>query len=242
MSYLQRLAAMPTVQRWWPILRPLFGSVFQIFADTELYLASAKTDGPLPAFTFALVPDPLFDRLNGYAWRRLQECDPRFQAFAPHPALRDRTPFCLELTFYENGRETIDLQVGVALIHVDELMKRAAWAINDIFIPPELAGGGFHGEFLDRLIDYFRNGPGRGVERLEVVLEDAASTAAAHRRSGHAGRQAQIERIDFYRSRGFVFKDKEEYWDETGENNRMVREFPLHVLGILVISSIAVDE
>jgi hypothetical protein len=74
---------------------------------------------------------------------------------------------------------------------------------------------------LDELIAHIEQNF-RNVRKLEVSLDDSqynpnATVTRLHR--GQAGRQAQIELIDFYRSRGFSFDG--EQWSN-GQNTRMV--------------------
>jgi hypothetical protein len=217
MSYLQRWAAMPTMRKWWPVLRTMFGSDFQTFADLELYLQTALLPGATPLqVRFELVRDPAGNRLNGFAWRRLQECFPGF-------SLGTRIPFNLELKLTSgDGSALMDLQVGLTIVHIDHISAVATWAIDDLFVPPELSGGGFHSRLLDSLITHFkdRHGPDNSIHRLEVTLGDVLPATAAHLRRSQSWRQAQLERIDFYRSRGFKFDGAD--WSEEGHNKCMV--------------------
>lgn len=217
MSYLQRWAAMPTLRKWWPVLRPMFGSDFQTFASTELYLqpvVNSKADSS--QVTFKLVqyfPDVC---RKDFALRRFQQCYPAFD-------LNGRTVFGLELTWFsEGGSASLVLQVALAIVCIDQTKGTATWAIDDLFVPPELCGGGFHTKLLSKLIEYFnnKNGPYSAVHRLEVTLADVSPAASTHFRLTPARRQELIERIDFYRSRHFVFDGVE--WTGEGQNNRMV--------------------
>jgi len=210
MSYLQRWAAMPTMQKWWPVLRTMFGSDFQAFADTELYLQSTQL------VLFELFQNPTIDRLHGFAWRRLQQCCPDFD-------LDGRIPFSLELKLLSgNGSAPLSLQVGLGIVRIDQTNAEASWAIDDLFVPPELSGGGFHSKLLDCLIKHFEHKyePKNVIHRLKVTLADALPAATTRLRPSQAVRQERLERIDFYRSRYFVFDGAN--WSEEGQNNCMV--------------------
>jgi hypothetical protein len=217
MSYLQRWAAMPTLRRWWPALKSLFGKGFLDFADTQLHLSSVFAAGGtwLPA-KIELLPVSDEARLAGFAWKRLQECRPGFP-------FHKRTLFALILTLPANaGSVPSCVQVGLAAVDVKDSV--ASWNIDDLFVPPELHGGGFVTSLLGDLIRHFEDISATGhVKRLEVSLEDSkyGTTAKATRLlRDQAGRQEQIELIDFYRSRDFKFDGST--WSN-GQNTRMVR-------------------
>ena len=214
MSYLQHWAAMPTLRHWWPLLKPLFGDRFQRFAGQQLHLPTADCGHQV---IFELVPrDENAD--TGFAWRRLLQCQPGF-------ALDGGTCFSLKLTL-PNTNGPLCIQAGLAVVHVENSV--ASWHIDDLFVPPELRGGGITTQLLDKLIGYFKNNlkaePDKQA-RLKVRMKDknrggSKSPIPTRLRRDQAGRQEQIELIGFYRSRGFQFDY--DGWDKRGQNTRMV--------------------
>ncbi|MFA5192154.1 MAG: patatin-like phospholipase family protein [Verrucomicrobiia bacterium] len=192
MACLHRWAAMPTVRHWWPLLAPLFGTDFQSFARGTLKLPSLGPDRValklvLNSVKGSFVPE------DGFAWRRIQECQPDFRAS------QYNTLFSLELTLPATSvSAALTIQVGLAFLRCDGSVAR--WDIDDLFIPPELHGGGFTTRLLDLLIKHFMGQKGvmpNPIVRLEVSIKPSLRDQAA--------RQEQIELIDFYRSRGFKF-------------------------------------
>jgi hypothetical protein len=201
MSYLHRWAAAPTMKKWWPVLRPMFGRDFQAFANTKLYLQPAQGGESLPSAMYEFVKNRSGARLYGFAWRRLKECYPDFK-------LDGRMTFGLELKIpFKQGCDPLKLQVGLAIIGMDKLRGLASWGIGDLFVPPELSGGGFHSQLLDSLIDQFKNNQRQfgGIHRLDVIVEAPRPDTSTRLPRSQAERQERLERIDFYRSRGFAF-------------------------------------
>jgi GNAT superfamily N-acetyltransferase len=187
MSYLHRWAATPTLRRWWPLVKTLFGENFQSFAQARLGLPSAKGGGQVD---LRLGICPAGDK-HGYAWQRLGE------------GRRDRVRaeqtlwFCLELALPEIQNQAI--QIGLAAIEVVEFV--ANWEVEDVFIPPELRGGGFSGRFLDEIVAYFtKYAAGRPKFQLRVLFRQSQPV------QDQAGRQELVELIDFYKSRGFKYE------------------------------------
>lgn len=148
MSHLQRWAAMPTVRYWWPLVRPLFGTDFQAFANKRLHLSTVRSDRQV-TLELSLAAEPK----DGFAWRRLKQCRPEYNVGERHPWLLD--PFkrhCLSLEMVLSG--SLRMQVGVAIIGVKEAV--ASWGIDDLFVPPELRGGTFRTVLLDKVIEHFK--------------------------------------------------------------------------------------
>ncbi len=190
MARLNRWAAMPTLRYWWPLLAPLFGADFQRFAIRILKLPALDPVGVaanirLNPVVVNLTPE------TSFAWRRFHECQPD----------SGKTPrFTLDLTLPSIGAAaTFTIQIGLAFVQCTGSV--AEWDINDLFIPPELYGGGFTTKLLDLLIEHFRqqkNAVANPVTRLEVTVKTKVGRSQGER-------QKQIELIDFYRSRGFEF-------------------------------------
>lgn len=218
MSYLHHWAAMPTLRYWWRILRPFFGARFLAFADEHLNLMPT-TDASSAQATLELkaIPSPK-DPRDGFAWRRLHECRPEFTAADPTATL-----FELRLTLHAaNDRPAASIQVGLAVVakRTIDAIAVASWRIEDLFVPPELQGGGLTTALLDKLIEHLT---GAGVQQIKVAVGNHAGSAPdndTHARLSLAERQKQVELIDFYRSRRFVFDGKT--W-ERGQNTSMVR-------------------
>jgi hypothetical protein len=237
-TYLHRWASMPTLRKWWPAIKSLYGNDFTAFANTQLHLTSVDIDASGGKARHARLTLCHYDinqapSLQPNFNRRLQECRPEFSL------TRDCEFFGLCLTLPVGAETDLGVQVGLAAIEVSE--ETARWHADDLFVPPELKGGGFNTQLLDKLIAYFKSktSPGKDV-RLEVNIAEAhnepklkdnnsagsdtpaqgaGSTTVTRLRRTQAGRQEQIELIDFYRSRGFMFDGSR--WTN-GQNTRMI--------------------
>jgi hypothetical protein len=248
MSYLHRWAAMPSLQKWWPALKSFYGRDFVAFANAQLNLASVdvESSGKTGSHaTLELTPSPTVHPalLQPSFAKRLKSCQLELYKRLENPGLGLKR-FDLKLSLLENdGSICLSVQVGLAAIVVDS--KTARWQIDDLFVPPDLHGGGFNTSLLDKLIEHFESNLSDGrVTQLQVDLpkanrepEDKAKnnmqegkveqgtrdTIETRQKRGRAERQKQIELVDFYRNRGFKFDG--ETWNN-GQNTRMVLVLP----------------
>ena len=80
---LQRWAAMPTLSKWWPVLKALFGDGFQHFADEHLHLPTPVSDGDRSNHSGDRVELKLTEHYThlprGFALQRSRLCHPPFE-------------------------------------------------------------------------------------------------------------------------------------------------------------------
>ena len=213
MSYLQRWAATPSFRRWWPILKPIYSPGFRHFAKQQFGVefkdvTSAGPDALVESSDtqLRLRPVSLDTVREGFAW---QQWERRQTSPVPVPPLRSgQRPgvFIYELSFASPAglAPLPPLQIGVALVTVEDARCQVRWTTNQFFVPPALRGAGFTGRFLDALIAHFRRDP--AVEVLQVTILDEGTTDLSQRpRPDPVSRARRVELVDFYKSRGFMY-------------------------------------
>jgi hypothetical protein len=219
MAYLHRLSRMPSIRCWWLILRPMYGSDFQLFADKRLHLMPAGGLSSMVVIEKIIGTGKAFD--SGYASRRFMELWPDFEPKANQTKYR--------MLFWVPGtrdKDRISIEVGFLLVEIAG--NTARWRSSELFIPPELSGGGLTTQFLDGIIKNFENKKDLNILRMEVLLldepelpKDALKTQLPPLATqGPAERQRIIELIDFYKSRKFHFDGDAR---DDGEQRRLVR-------------------
>jgi len=205
MSLLHRYAAMPVLRHRWPVLKPLLGGSFVDFANDHLALKTADACKPdqLPALaqpTFSL-SEASPPRPGQYLERRFKECLPGYRLEGRHLSI-----LRLHLPVVKNAPEQ-SLEVGFLAFDVEEKdgKRSLAWQIDELFIPPELKGAKFTSVLLDTIIQQAE--ADKSLHSLQVYLGVDKSPQAGHYRMqrSQGARQAQVEHIDFHRSRGFIF-------------------------------------
>jgi hypothetical protein len=205
MSLLHRYAAMPALRHWWPLLKPLLGVNFVEFANEHLALRSAdsirsekKTQSDHPRLSLKEATPPV---LGSYLMSRCQACLPGY-------SLAGRRLSILSLELPSLGpRPAQSLEVGFIAFHeeVHNGRRSYVWQIEELFVPPELKGGKFTSVLLDSFIE--EAGRDKTLYSLRVTL-GVGQTAPVHMhrlQRGQAARLAQVEHIDFHRSRNFRF-------------------------------------
>jgi hypothetical protein len=215
MNYFQRWASVPSLRRWWPILRPIYSNGFRQFAKTQFQLHvrddQARDEPPGMGGQLILQPCTLEKLKQGHAW---QECCRRQPL--PNEALRGRQPFSYDLKLEPDvdGLALRPLQAGFVLVTEGTTPKGkcdACWDDRDFYVPPALMGAGIVARMLDALIRHYDDK--KTVKELRVRLFTEPHPAAgpnsgqpspAGRRLDPAERTERVRRIEFYKSRGFV--------------------------------------
>lgn len=203
MCILQRLAALPAVQDWWPAIRPLLGADFQAFAARQLHLPphARATGSPNRC-----MPDIDPAKTIYLAERRLAEIRHAHDQRAP--AGKGATPvqFDLLLQLPMAATKAAPRQIQIGLARVEEFADHVEWSLEDLFLVPEFSLGDYLSHLLDQLIEFYRE---NGFALLKVNLRQRYSEQLRQRlMRSHASRHAQSDLIDFYRSRGFIYDDE----------------------------------
>jgi hypothetical protein len=93
--------------------------------------------------------------------------------------------------------EAEPIQVGV--LHSETRDGTIRWLADDLYVPDALLGGGFHSNFLEKVIE-------AEVDRRGLVAEVTVK-AGDPRIAGRAGaRQWRVDLIDLYKSVGFTYR------------------------------------
>lgn len=172
MAYVHRWAAVPTLRRWWPLLRsmytPGFGDFMKDRAGLRLSDAAARP-GENPALSVAelrLVPCPagVPDRM---AWRIAQ-------TRAELRSAGGDGCFSYELVFKLAGsKHRRSAQVGFlgATSKREGSDLEVSWREQDLWVPPFLIGAGIIARFLDAVLAHFQRKIDRDELYAKVVLD-----------------------------------------------------------------------
>ncbi|HEX4132188.1 MAG TPA: hypothetical protein VHZ24_19315 [Pirellulales bacterium] len=177
LNVFQRWAYTPTFRFWWPVIKPLFGSGVRQYVEQRLFLSKnrAKFSGVVQP---AVSSGPAYD-----GWSNLKT-----------PAANTsgaQTCYGYDLTL-QDGNQTRTIQVGVAI--VEHSGTEVWWRSNDFFILPGLWGAGIGTQFLDDLIQEFKQKKPK-VETIRIVLERTLGDGRSA--------QAYADLISFYTCAGF---------------------------------------
>ena len=214
MSCMNRWAAVPAVRRWWPAIKSLFGEGFRLFAEKRLHLPESARVGDAEVSGGNDVPA---QRL-AYASERLPEVRPGWTVGRGGPLFR----LVLDLPAVE-AEPSMRLEAGLAWIDEDVAAGIATWALEDLFVPPELEYGDCTSQLLDRVIARYR-WHGFRVLRVQLQETDNRELVEQRLRRDAASRRQQTELIDFYRSRGFRYDD--EAWVDGRCTGMVLRLWP----------------
>jgi hypothetical protein len=200
MNSFHRWASAPSFRTWWPVLAPMFAARFRDFVNERFDLALAEADrvGSGASLVVSPIVEDAFAGLAARQWRQ-------------HHTTDDRRKKRLECRLHLGGAMSMSpIQVGILLydeIHDPLAGAVARWMMADLFVPAGLSGGGFTGRFLDGIIAYFKKESFAGlVADLSLPGQVGASTRAPF--LAPARRAERVQRIAFYKSRGFDALDR----------------------------------
>ena len=150
LNWMDRWLAIPTLRRWWPLLRPLFGSDFTSFAG-DRGLPSVRQMSRLVRVS------PFWTQhwrteLAGSAWTQ--------SVRVPH----GRPTHVLRLAFIEPGIPGRSAEVGLILYHRVEAggVTALEWDARDLWLPPGWSGT-WTRMLLEKAVQHF------GSERIMVT-------------------------------------------------------------------------
>lgn len=178
LAYMERWATTTTFRRYFPLVAPIFNDLFVKFVQYRLGVG------------------PLRDHA-GFEVRRV-EGDAAAEGYAARLRAVDGRPVGAvshEMLLRLEG-EAEPIQVGV--LHSERREGTIAWLADDLYVPDALLGGGFHSNFLEKVIEAEVDVGGLTAE-VTVKAGDA-------RIAGRAGaRQWRVDLIDLYKSVGFTY-------------------------------------
>lgn len=189
MNYFHRWASTPSFRRWWPILRPIYSIGFRDFVRERFGLTYADGKNSATA-RLELVPES--GKREGLAWTYWRQRNPGVVERADLSTLEYR----LTLDDGAEGRQPFSMIVG--LLRYRPKSGDVEWACEDLFVPPSLNGAGITARFLDAVMEHFR-------ADQEVALN--VTLGHASHRPDPASRMRRLHEVNFYKSRGFTFKD-----------------------------------
>jgi hypothetical protein len=218
MSYFHRWADTPSFRRWWPVLAPIYSPGLRAFVQNHFAVGSVDPmleQGSNRRMTAklrltALLPG--MDYQKSHAW----------QSFLQHggSARADKTILGYELHLLNREGQTDDAGLWVGFVLISEGPKdapdMAEWHAEDFFVPPMLHGGKIVSNFLDAVIQHYRISPKPQIVKLRVEFGAApqsflgASGARNPQGLSPAARYEQVRKIEFYKSRGFQYRQAEE--------------------------------
>jgi hypothetical protein len=228
MNYFHRWADTPSFRRWWPVLAPIYSPGLRSFVQSRFAVGSvdpnlakpgsvdsgpAQPDSPR-RMTAELRLNTLLSDVEfqqSHAWQDFLRHGGSIQA--------DETIFGYELHLL-NRQGILDnarLWVGFVLISESpaNAPETAEWCAEDFFVPPMLHGGKIVSNFLDAVIQHYQRKPESQIVKLKVEFGAARQknsvVSAPQKPKGlaPAARYEQVRKIEFYKSRGFQYREPE---------------------------------
>jgi hypothetical protein len=202
MNYFRRWTSTPSFRTWWPILRPIYCPEFRHFLNERFELG---------------INEPA-RRQHGPGARlelRHSSSDAREGLALSRRRARHRAPLDARMLSYELELENADgaylspIQVG-HLSYTQRVFDTGSvfiWDDLDLVVIPALRGAGIESRFLDAIVALL------GVEAPIHVRLDSDSADSSFR--SPASRSELVQRISFYKSRGFRYEtrgDPAETW------------------------------
>lgn len=215
MNYFRRWAATASFRRWWPLLRPIYGTGLRDFVrdrfDIVVKDTRARVEPAIPGADLSLASMEVTDEaLRGFAWKewesRYGERDLDRLAEQGFRALDYR----LTLAPGRTGDRGRSFQVGFLLYRLveDGGARRVEWSSQDLFVPSQLVGAGITTRFLDSAIRHFEKASTGPLSELRVVMDGSPSeTEGGEQRRqllDPGSRLQRVRDIGFYRSRSFT--------------------------------------
>jgi hypothetical protein len=243
MNYFHRWANTASFRRWWPVVAPMYSPGLRAFVKDRFAVGSVdpsvdpQQEADRPTRTTARLHLTALESEAKYQDSHAWQC---FRQYSPAgtSTLKGKTILGYELHLLNRAgeTETASLWVGFVLIH--ESFKKHArvveWHAEDFFVPPMLHGGKFVSNLLDALINHFQPGPGGKTVELKVCFcarGRKSSGASGPRKSqglAPAARYEQVRKIEFYKSRGFQYRDYEQSEDDFSLYRDLVAPAPTH--------------
>jgi hypothetical protein len=186
MNCFSRWATAPTFCQWWPILCPMYGSLFLRFMRERFpHLERGHATSPVKPGNIKIWREQPEEGLAWIWWStRLNK--------GAIPA--GKTTFTWNLDLPRNGTP-FPMQVGLVAVTLEQ--GRATWDVDDFFIPPSLWNAGIGGPFLRELCDTLAS---------ELHVQSCLVTMTELGRKRQLNRAARLEllgNVEFYKNAEF---------------------------------------
>jgi hypothetical protein len=219
MNYFHRWASTPSFRRWWPVLAPIFSPGFRAFIQERFSVGSVDPQVLQPGTQAPATAQLRLSLLNGTENYKNSNAWHCFLQYRPGIILAGKKIFGYELQLL--NRDGVPhgpgLWVGFVLVNESpgDAPNTAEWRAEDFFVPPMLHGGKIVSNLLDAVIRYYETHPDRHVGRLKLIFDDGQprTAKALHPRESQglapAARYDRVREIEFYKSRGFQYEQRE---------------------------------
>ena len=191
-----RWSTTPTFQRWWPLVKPMYGSALREFLEDRFeILRDAPVFGRALVRRFNPTPNSAEFALE---WWQARHGSP--------PSFTKRTVFEYSVDFLATS-SSASFRLQLALVSIELSGSDASWTSDDLFVPFSLWGSPLAHDFLDRLLVELR---ATGTHTCKVMVKGPSDLD-----NNQAKWNERQSFVNFYRQAGFRLEGYEPYQNFT---------------------------
>jgi hypothetical protein len=195
-----RWATAPTFQRWWPLLKPLYGSALREFIEDRFEILR---DAPvIERATVRVVTPAKQDVEFALEWWQTRHGSP--------PSFDGQTVFEYSVKFLGTS-SAAPFNLQLALVSVARSGTTASWTSDDLFVPFSLWGSRLAEDFLNKLLSELKDD---GTDTCRVKVKGPSDLD-----NNQAEWDERQSFVNFYRQAGFRLEGYEHYETQTSSGS-----------------------